>query len=130
MKIMVCYDGTEPAKKAVRVAAAQARAFNGEVLVVTTLEKGTPDNQEDINAAKKELETATGIVESEGIACSGDLLIRGLDHGEDLVQYAENRAVDMIVIGIVKRSKVGKLIFGSTAQYVILKAPCPVLTVR
>jgi nucleotide-binding universal stress UspA family protein len=36
----------------------------------------------------------------------------------------------MIVIGIVKKSKVGKLFFGSTAQYLILKAHCPVLTVK
>jgi nucleotide-binding universal stress UspA family protein len=35
-----------------------------------------------------------------------------------------------VIIGIVKKSKVGKILFGSTAQYLILNAPCPVLTVR
>jgi nucleotide-binding universal stress UspA family protein len=49
---------------------------------------------------------------------------------EDLVAYAKEQGIDEIAIGIRKRSKVGKLIFGSTAQYLILNAPCPVITVR
>jgi nucleotide-binding universal stress UspA family protein len=36
----------------------------------------------------------------------------------------------MIVIGIKRRSRVGKLMFGSNAQYVILEAHCPVLAVK
>ena len=130
MKIMVCYDGTEPAKKAVRLAGKQARAFGGEVVAVRTLERGTPDHQDEINASKKELEYIRDIVTSENVSCTTDLLIHGLDHGEDLVRFARDRKVDMMVIGIVRKSKVGKLFFGSTAQYVILKAPCPVLTVK
>ncbi|MGD9122547.1 MAG: universal stress protein, partial [Desulfobacterales bacterium] len=50
--------------------------------------------------------------------------------GEDLVQFAKDNRIDMIFIGIKKTSKVGKLVFGSTAQYVLLKAPCPVVAVR
>jgi len=50
--------------------------------------------------------------------------------GEQLVTFAKNEKVDQMYIGIKKRSKVGKLIFGSTAQFVILNAPCPVVTVN
>jgi nucleotide-binding universal stress UspA family protein len=50
--------------------------------------------------------------------------------GEDLVDYAGENGIDEIIIGIKRRSKVGKLLFGSNAQYVILKAPCPVVTVK
>ena len=53
-----------------------------------------------------------------------------LESGEDLVQFAEQNKIDEIILGIRKRSKVGKLMFGSTAQYVILNAPCPVVSVK
>ena len=130
MKIMVCYDGTEQSEKAVRLARDQAAAFNGEVVIVTTMEKGNPRHQERINASKKGLEAACSLVEGEGIACRSDLLIHGVEKGEDLVQFATDGGFDLIVIGIVRKSKVGKLLFRSTAQHVILRAPCPVLTVN
>jgi len=47
-----------------------------------------------------------------------------------LVEFAHNYKVDVIVIGIKKTSRVEKMLFGSTAQKVILDAPCPVLTVK
>jgi len=58
------------------------------------------------------------------------LLLTDLTSGEQLVKFAEDRKTDQIFLGIVKKSKVGKLLFGSTAQYIILHAPCPVITVQ
>ena len=130
MKIMVCYDGTEPAKRAVRLARKQAKAFDGEMIIVTTLEKGTPEHQDEIIKAKEGLAYAASMADFYDLPCTTDLLIHGKNAGEDLVQFAKNRAIDLAVIGIIKKSKVGKLFFGSTAQYLILNAPCPVLTVK
>jgi len=130
MRILVCYDSSEQSKNAIKMAQSQATAFNGKIFVVTTLEKGVPDNQNEINAAKKELEAVATQLKSGGIECQTDLLIHGLGPGEDLVKYTAEKEIDMAVIGIVKKSKVGKLFFGSTAQYLILNAPCPVLTVK
>jgi nucleotide-binding universal stress UspA family protein len=44
--------------------------------------------------------------------------------------YAKEKAIDLIVVGVEKRSKTQKILLGSTAQFIILKAPCPVLTVK
>jgi nucleotide-binding universal stress UspA family protein len=58
------------------------------------------------------------------------LVVTKMSAGEELVEYAEGNKIDEIVIGVRRRSKVGKLVFGSTAQYVILNAPCPVVTIK
>jgi nucleotide-binding universal stress UspA family protein len=50
--------------------------------------------------------------------------------GEDLVQFAKDNTVDEVVVGVKRRSKVGKILMGSTAQFVVLQAPCPVVTVK
>jgi nucleotide-binding universal stress UspA family protein len=68
--------------------------------------------------------------ETDDISCETHLLIRGLDAGEDLVEFAHDQQVDQIFIGVRRRSKVEKLVFGSTAQYVILNADCPVVTIK
>ncbi|MFN2355292.1 MAG: universal stress protein [Desulfopila sp.] len=50
--------------------------------------------------------------------------------GEDMVQYAKENNVDQIFVGIEKKSRTQKMILRSNAQYVILKAPCPVVSVN
>ena len=56
--------------------------------------------------------------------------MRGLGPGEELVAFAQKHQAEEIVIGVRKRSKMGKLVFGSTAQYVILNAGCPVVSIK
>jgi nucleotide-binding universal stress UspA family protein len=84
----------------------------------------------EVEHATEDLESAKKTVEDDGIACTAKLLVRGMTPGEDIVEYAQEKAIDEIIIGIKRRSKVGKLLFGSNAQYIIIKAPCPVVTVK
>mgnify|MGYP001827752782 CR=1 FL=1 len=130
MKIMVCFDGSKSSKEAVRLAIDHARAFGASMAIVTSMVKGTESERADIEKTELDLEYEKNIVVNEGIACEYHLLIRGLSAGEDLLRFAEEQKIDEIVIGIKRRSKVEKLVFGSTAQYVILKALCPVVTVK
>ena len=53
-----------------------------------------------------------------------------LDPAEELLNAAEERQADFIVIGLRRRSPVGKLLLGSNAQRVLLDAACPVLAVK
>jgi nucleotide-binding universal stress UspA family protein len=130
MKILVGYDGSNSAKEAIQVARKHARAFGATVDVVTSMFKGTEDEQEDIRKAEKGLEYAESVFKSDGVDCRTHLLIRGLGPGEDLVQFAREQGAEEVVIGVKRRSKVGKLMFGSTAQFVILNAECPVVSVK
>ena len=45
-------------------------------------------------------------------------------------RYAEAHPIDLIVIGTHGRGPLGHMVMGSTAERVVRKAPCPVLTVR
>ena len=66
----------------------------------------------------------------EGIPCETHLGIRSLSQGEDLVNLTRDHKIDEIVIGVKKRSRVGKLLMGSTAQFIILNCECPVVLVK
>ncbi|MCJ7773962.1 MAG: universal stress protein [Desulfobacterales bacterium] len=130
MKIMVCYDGGNAAKEAMKVAKEHAKAFGASVEVVNALQKGLEDEVKKIQEAETELEYAQSFFEDAGISCNKHLLIHGLTAGEDLVNFAKDNKIDQIFIGVRKRSKVGKLVTGSTAQFVILETDCPVVTVK
>ena len=67
----------------------------------------------------------------EGVAIpyTAQLYVDDREVGEKIMAIAQRNRVNLIFLGIRKRSKVGKLLFGSTAQYVILNASCPVVTI-
>ena len=130
MKLMVGYDGTNSAKEALNLAKSHAKVFGASVEVVTSMQKGTESERKDIEQAERGLEYAKSLFEENGIACNTHLLIRGLSAGEDLVEFANENQIDQIFVGVKRRSKIGKLLLGSTAQYVILQAECPVITVK
>jgi nucleotide-binding universal stress UspA family protein len=130
MNILVGYDGSNSAKDALSLAKKHAGAFGGKVTVVTSLTGGSATHAQEVEEANEDLEFAKKLFDDDGVACETKLLVRGMTPGEDLVDYATEKAADEIIIGIKRRSKVGKLLFGSNAQYIILKAPCPVVTVK
>lgn len=55
---------------------------------------------------------------------------RGLNPAEELLQTADAEEAQLIVIGLRRRSPVGKFLLGSNAQQVLLGAGCPVLAVK
>ncbi len=130
MKIMAGIDDSEISEKVLDLAVRHAKAFRGNLELVISMEKGDESEQEAIRKAEELLNNRKKKVETAGVACNTHLLIRGMTPGEDLVRFAKENGIEEILIGVRRKSKVGKLIFGSTAQHVILKADCPVVTIR
>lgn len=130
MKLMVCYDNSKPAQQALNLAIEHAKNFNAKVYLVTSMIGGTKDDAEENRKAEANLEHGKSIMDKAGIEGETRLIIRGMQSGEDLVKFANENDIDEIFIGIQRTSKVGKLLFGSTAQHVILEARCPVVTVK
>jgi nucleotide-binding universal stress UspA family protein len=130
MKILVGYDGSRASEKALKLAQNHAKAFNADIYLLTSLEQGPTLQKEDIEKAEDDLENLKRPFKSDGIHCEADVVVSHLSAGEDLVQFIQENKIDEVFIGVKKRSKVEKLVFGSTAQYVILNAPCPVILVK
>ena len=130
MKILVGYKGTNVGKELMDIAIKHAKAFGGEVLVVTSMMGGGKAEKQKILDVERNLEQAKAYIDDFEVKSETHLLIRGLDAGEDIVKFAREKNVDEIIIGVRSRSKVGKLIFGSDVQVIILEAHCPVLAVK
>lgn len=130
MRILVGYDGSNAAKDALALAKKHAKAFEAKVFVISSLERGNEDQLPKIDQAERDLEYAKSFLEKDNIPCETHLLIRGLSPGEDLIQFANENEIDEIIVGVKRRSNVGKLVFGSNARYVIMEANCPVVTVK
>ena len=131
MKILVAYNGSPPSQRALELAVEKARGHSDALLyVVTSMEGGAGETLEDIQQVEETLQRAKDHLIQQKIACETLQLARGLTPGEDLVKFAEDNAVDHIYIGIEKKSRTRKLLLGSTAQYIILRGPCPVTTTK
>jgi len=128
--IIVGYDGSKVAEEVLALAKKHAKGFGWKVVIITSMKGGADIPRDDFIKAEKLLARAEADFKDEEIPCETHLSVRGLEPGEDLVKFAEETGAREILIGVKRRSKVGKLLFGSNAQYTILNAPCPVVSIR
>jgi len=131
MKFMVCYEASYQAREALKVAQKHAEVWGAKIEVIQTVTRELPLKHSQVKEMEEKLEAEVK-KQFEGISIeyNAQLLVTSLEAGEQLVKFAEEEKIDQIFIGIQKTSKVGKLLFGSTAQSVILQSPCPVITVK
>jgi len=130
MKIMVGYNGSAASKKALELACQDAAKSDGLVFIVTSMARAEMANKEKLQEARESLSRAEAFTFKQMVQGQAIQLARGLSPGEDLVKFAEDNGIDHIYLGIEKISRTKKILLGSTAQYVILKGPCPVTTTK
>ncbi|HYJ74448.1 MAG TPA: universal stress protein [Kineosporiaceae bacterium] len=130
MAVVVGYVPTAEGRAALRQAARECRLRSTRLVVVNSHRGGRRFDEDDAARWEKELDEVGTRLDAEGLEHEVRQLVQGLEPAEDLIAVAEEVSADMIVIGLRRRSPVGKLILGSNAQRVLLDAPCPVLAVK
>ncbi len=107
----------------------EARLRGGPLVVVHSARGGREDEAEVI-AWQERLEETDRRLTEDGIPHRIHGYVRGNSPADDILQAATDEGADLIVIGLRPRSPVGKLMFGSTAQEILLGADCAVLAVK
>lgn len=120
MTVVVAYADTPPGQRAVATAATGEWAHADERVVLVPAVRG--EQCPDVAEVERRWPALAGRVE----VVRGDVG----DPGDAVVQVAQRHDARMVVLGLRHRSAVGKLVFGSTAQRILLGATCPVLTVK
>jgi nucleotide-binding universal stress UspA family protein len=128
MSIIVGYVPTPEGAAALATAIDEARK-NGKLLVVINSSRGEAVVDKRY-AAGDDIAAIEERLRSEGIEHLIQQPVRGNDAADEVLQAAEQHRADLIVIGLRRRTPVGKLIMGSTAQQILLEADCPVLAVK
>ena len=129
MPIVVGFIPTKEGRAALDRAVEEAQLRN-ERLIVVSSNKGGENFSRDVVQFDDELEKVTMDLEARGIEFDVHGLVRGNEPAEDLVEIAEKQNAKLIVIGLRRRSPVGKLLMGSNAQRILLDANCDVLAVK
>ena len=128
--IVVGYVPKPEGRAALRRAAEEARLRNAGLIVVNSHRGGREFDTDDAVETEGQLQEVRDQLKGAGVDHEIRQLVRGMDPAEDLIAVAAEVAAEFIVIGLRRRTPVGKLILGSNAQRVLLDAPCPVLAVK
>ena len=117
------------------------RTDEGEAALAAAVEALRADERLVVVNKSEESELESFSAEQDADALRESLAGQGVD-AEVVSLYADDEPADLIVsqavlhdarlivIGLRRRSSVGKMLLGSTAQAVLFNAPCPVLSVR
>jgi nucleotide-binding universal stress UspA family protein len=128
MSIVVGYVPTPAGEAAVRAAIAEAGLRDEELLVVNSAREGSV--VETTVAAEEDLDRVLAQATGAGVRAQ---VVRGThrdDFTDEILDLAEKHDATLIVIGLRRRSTVGKFIMGSVAQRILLQADHPVLAVK
>ncbi|MBM7510165.1 MULTISPECIES: universal stress protein [Nocardioides] len=100
------------------------------LVVVSSHRGGQEYDTQAAGKAQVELDEVRAELEGTGVDFELRQLVRGFEPAEDLIGLAADSDAELLVIGLRRRSPVGKLILGSNAQRILLDASCPVLAVK
>ena len=128
--VVVGYVPKPEGEAAIDQGIAEAKLRGAALIVVNSHRGGREYDDETSTRSENAMSTLETKLKASGLEYDVRQLVRGFEPAEDLIGIAEDCDADLIVIGLRRRTPVGKLILGSNAQRILLDAPCPVLAVK
>lgn len=128
MTVVVGYVPNELGEAALSAAIDEARRRGTDLVAVNTTRADRlvdPRYAQDVQA-----EALESRLQASGVPFAVRRFTSTQLAADDVLNVAEEVGAEVIVIGLRHRTPVGKLILGSTAQSILLDAPCPVLAVK
>lgn len=138
--ILIPIDFSENSKKALRYAIPLAEQFGASITLINIIEPTVfpsdfgfgqmsfPDVEQEL-VAKSRTEL-NGIIESVTTKTKISAVVKTGIPFVEVTNYADDEQADLIIVATHGRTGVEHILFGSTAEKIIRKAPCPALVVR
>jgi nucleotide-binding universal stress UspA family protein len=128
MTILVAYVPRPEGQAALEKGIELAKERNEFLIVVNATPGGSGDDPSRADA--QDVERVEQLISVSGIKSEFKQFVRGKNAVEELEDMVATQQVSMLVIGLRKRTAVGKLIMGSMAQEILMTISCPILAVK
>jgi len=136
-QILIAWDGSPPARHALDLAVDFARRYEAELVAVSVAHSPAhaeteADRAESVSAARMYLEeTLAGVADRAsrvGVPLE-HVIIEGDDPADDILRYAHEHGIDLIVVGHHRNRRTGRFLLHGIAERMIAHAEIPVLVV-
>jgi nucleotide-binding universal stress UspA family protein len=135
VKILAGLHDTPEGRAALDYAIDEAKRRGGELVLVAYVPN--PRGDHDMTRFERDRSRLTAAAEGEaaelrdqGLKVTTSLPVGPYKASGAILEVARNEDVDLIVIGMRRRSRVGKVILGSNAQDILLEAEAPVISIK
>lgn len=128
MTILVAYVPRPEGQAALDKGIEIAKRRNEPLVVVNASPGGRTEDPSFADV--QDVERVQQILVDTGLNAEFKQYVRGKNAVEEIQALVESLQVSVLIIGLRKRSPVGKLIMGSVAQELLLSVSCPVLAVK
>ncbi len=128
MTILVAYAPRPEGQTALDKGIEIAKRRNEHLLVVNASPGGSAEDGSKADVL--DVERVEKLLADSGISAEFKQFVRGKSAVEEIESLVDSLKVSLLVIGLRKRSKVGKFVMGSVAQDILMSVSCPVLAVK
>ena len=119
-----------PHEQLLQLAKAVAGA-HAKIHLVSYIKVGTyEDEPARLERVKRAIERHAQSLRNDGFDVTTEVGLIAMAAAMELIRYASEQGADLVIVGLAKRTRMGKALMGSDAQRVLLGCECPVLVTR